>query len=224
MMEDAYISFIKRHPGCSLNKIASEFSGIDREHIKKSLVPLEINGELTRIASRYWYASDHPNLAPKLNSILYSIKKNKHGVTLDQLADQLGLPKSFVREEITFLLNESRIYVQNGFIHAMPFSEKESERSRFLIGELQLLSRNELVGIASRLLETATYLLSEYETINQIIQERKQEVANLAPPRPDMDGSAERDRGTNSIDQRTQPVATRPGAKLSLDFRKPFKS
>lgn len=178
MIEDAYVGFIKRYPGCTLNKLQSEFSGIDRDHIKKALVPLEINGTITRVGTRYWETESNPQIKPKLNSIFYSIQKRKHGVTIDQLADQLNLSKTFVTEEIKFLFSESKITIQDGFIYVIPISHEENSRSRFSIGELQFLSRNELLAIASRLLETATYLMSEYETIQAIIEERKQEIRN----------------------------------------------
>jgi hypothetical protein len=202
-IDETLALFIKHNPGTGMDRLKKEFAGFTEAKLKKLLVPLEINRRVTRVGNRYWDAEDFPEIAPRLNSLIYFIKKNK-GVTIDQLSDQLNLPRGFVKREVEFLIEAREIYAVDGFLHSNAPTTM-SEPSRFSIGELQLLSRSELVAIASRLLETATYLLSEYETINQIIQERKQELAN-----------------TPAFSVPTETVQEEPKSsdgRLSLDFR-----
>jgi hypothetical protein len=202
-IDETLALFIKHNPGTGMEKLKKEFTGFTEAKLKKLLVPLEISRKITRVGNRYWDAEDFPEIAPRLNSLIYFIKRNK-GTTIDQLSDQLNLPRGFVKREVEFLIEAREIYVVDGFLHSNAPTTM-SEPSRFSIGELQLLSRSELVAIASRLLETATYLLSEYETINQIIQERKQELANtpaFSVP-------------TETVREESKPEKSR----LSLDFR-----
>lgn len=200
-IDETIALFIKKNPGTGLEKLQKEFAGFSQDRIKKLLVPLEISRTITRVGNRYWDAEDFPEIAPRLNSLIYFIKKAPHGATIDQLSDQLNLPRGFVKREVEFLIEAKEIYQLDGFLYSNAPTTM-SEPSRFSIGELQLLSRAELVAIASRLLSTATYLMTEYETINQIIQARKQELSHLPTPAV-----------------REEPIKINPDSKLNLNFR-----
>lgn len=175
-MKNTYVEeifqFIKENPGVTEKEIDVDYSF---ELIKNSVLSLRIRQEICNVGKSLYVTADFPRIAPDTALIYREIRQNPvKGVTYEALLEKTKYPREVVREELKFLKENKRIYIDEERYY--PVFVPEPESTHPLVDSLDFLTREELIALCKLFLQQTKWAQESIEGAERLVNSRRTNV------------------------------------------------
>lgn len=164
--------YIKDNPGIRETELKVSPLPYSNDLIKNAVLSLRIRQEICNVGKSLYVTADFPHIAPDTALIYRHIRAHPEGgMTYESLLEKTGYPREVVREELKFLKENKRIYVDEDRYY--PIFVPEPETKHPLINSLDFLTREELIALCKLFLQQTKWATESIEAAEKLVNSRR---------------------------------------------------